>query len=88
MTAIPNNDPLTITAVSNLAERHRNDQRNNTITYTPAAGFSGSDSFSYTISDGYNAEFRASQRDGHAAARRRYADAARERERRGTTSSP
>src|SRR6185312_9005613 len=49
----PDNNPLTITAVSTPV--HGNaviNPADKTITYTPATGFSGSDSFSYTITDG------------------------------------
>ena len=48
----PDNNPLTITAVTNVVNGTATINGNNTITYTPTAGFSGSDSFSYTISDG------------------------------------
>ncbi len=81
----PDHDPLTITAVSNLVNGTATINGNNTITYIPNPGVSGSGGFSYTVSDGTTHEFRASQRDGHAAAaaaRHRYADAARKRERR------
>ncbi len=43
---------LTITAVTQGANGTVVLQANQTVTYTPAAGFVGSDSFSYTLSDG------------------------------------
>jgi hypothetical protein len=48
----PNGDPLTITAAGQAQHGQvvlNNDQ---TITYTPAAGYSGADSFQYQVSDG------------------------------------
>lgn len=51
----PNGDSLTITAVSTpTAPAHGTVVINSgsTITYKPTAGYSGSDSFSYTVSDG------------------------------------
>ena len=48
----PDNDPLTIRAVSNVVNGTATINGNNTITYTPNPGFSGSGGFSYTISDG------------------------------------
>ena len=48
----PDNDPLTVTAVSNLVNGTATINANNTITYTPTAGFSGAGGFTYTISDG------------------------------------
>ena len=48
----PDNNPLTITAVSNPVNGTATINGNNTITYTPTAGFSGSGGFTYTISDG------------------------------------
>ena len=59
----PNNDPLNITTVSNPLNGTATINRNGTptnladdfVTYTPNAGFSGSDSFTYTISDGTTA---------------------------------
>ena len=47
----PDNDPLTITAVTQPA--HGTVTNTNTVaTYTPATGYLGLDSFTYTISDG------------------------------------
>ena len=48
----PDNDPLTITAVSNFVNGTATVNANNTVTFAPTAGFSGSDGFTYTISDG------------------------------------
>ena len=48
----PDNNPLTVTAVSNFVGGTATVNGNNTITYTPTAGFSGSGGFTYTISDG------------------------------------
>ena len=53
----PNGDPLTITSVSAEARRSRTapcvlNTQNNTITFTPDAGYTGPASFSYTVSDG------------------------------------
>ena len=48
----PDNDPLTISTVSNVVGGTTVINGNNTITYTPTAGFTGSGSFTYTISDG------------------------------------
>jgi len=47
----PDNDPLTITSVTSPPHgtATHNGQR---VTYTPQSGWTGSDSFSYTISDG------------------------------------
>ena len=47
----PDGDPLTITAV-NAAAHGTASIVNNRISYTPAAGYAGSDSFTYTIADG------------------------------------
>jgi len=49
------NDPLNTTSIA-TQPRNGNaviNTNNNTITYTPAAGFSGTDTFSYTVSDGH-----------------------------------
>jgi RHS repeat-associated protein len=48
----PDGDPLTVTAVTQPANGKAVVNGNNTITYTPAANFFGSDIFTYTISDG------------------------------------
>jgi hypothetical protein len=48
----PDNNPLTITAVSTPGNGTATINPDKTITYTPATGFSGSDSFTYTITDG------------------------------------
>ncbi|MCP3395145.1 DUF4082 domain-containing protein [Bradyrhizobium sp. CCGB12] len=53
----PNGDTLTITAVSaatngTVALNTQPNPQNNTITFTPNAGYTGPASFSYTISDG------------------------------------
>lgn len=46
------NDPLTITAVTNGSSGNVINNGGNTITYSPNTGFLGSDTFRYTISDG------------------------------------
>ena len=53
----PENNPLTVTGVSNIvggtATINPNASTpNNTVTYTPTAGFTGSGGFTYTITDG------------------------------------
>ncbi|MFA5711917.1 Ig-like domain-containing protein, partial [Mycolicibacterium sp.] len=48
----PNGDPISITAVTTPAHGTAILNANGTVTYTPAAGYTGPDSFSYTISDG------------------------------------
>lgn len=48
----PNGDPLTITGVSGATNGSVNfNAQNNTITFTPTAGYTGTGSFSYAISD-------------------------------------
>ena len=57
----PDGDSLEVTEISDTSETTLSNQSsivNNldgTITYTPAANYSGVDSFSYTVSDGSNA---------------------------------
>jgi hypothetical protein len=50
----PESDPLTITAfdTASTAAGTITDNGDGTYTYTPAAGFNGNDTFTYTISDG------------------------------------
>ena len=48
----PDGDPLTITAVGAPGHGAVALNGDGTLTYTPAAGFTGVDSFTYTISDG------------------------------------
>jgi VCBS repeat-containing protein/CshA-type fibril repeat protein len=48
----PDHDPLTVTSVTPPAHGSVVINADGSITYTPATGFSGSDTFSYTISDG------------------------------------
>jgi hypothetical protein len=48
----PDNDPLTVTGATVPAHGAAVVNANSTITYTPAAGYSGPDSFNYSISDG------------------------------------
>jgi hypothetical protein len=50
----PDGDQLTITAPPDTPHGHASVSSNNSIIYTPNAGFSGTDSFQYTISDGHN----------------------------------
>ena len=45
-------DPLTVTSVTQGSNGSVVINSDNTVTYTPTAGFTGSDSFTYTISDG------------------------------------
>ena len=47
----PNGDPLTVSAVGAAANGQAGVNPDGTITYAPNAGFSGTDSFSYTVSD-------------------------------------
>ncbi len=51
----PDNDPLVITGVSNPVNGTATINGDNTITYTPNPGFSGSGGFTYSISDGTKA---------------------------------
>ena len=48
----PNSDPLTVTAVTQGANGTVAINVDDTVTYTPNAGFDGLDSFTYTIDDG------------------------------------
>jgi len=48
----PDGDSLSVTAVSAARSGQAVVNANGTLTYTPAAGFSGQDSFSYTVTDG------------------------------------
>jgi hypothetical protein len=48
----PENDNLTVTAVTQGANGSVTINAGSTVTYTPAANFSGTDAFTYTISDG------------------------------------
>ena len=48
----PDGDALTVTATSTPAHGSVTANADNTVTYTPVAGYSGPDSFGYTISDG------------------------------------
>ncbi|MET0728272.1 MAG: Ig-like domain-containing protein [Acidimicrobiales bacterium] len=48
----PDNDPLNVTGASEPAHGTAMVNVNNTITYAPAAGYAGADSFTYSISDG------------------------------------
>ncbi len=54
----PEGDTLTITAVSNPANGTVSNS-GTSVQYTPASGFSGTDSFSYTITDGNSNEATA-----------------------------
>ena len=62
----PDNNPLTITAVSNFVNGTATINGNNTITYTPTAGFSGLAALP-TRSPTERRRDPRSQRDGHAA---------------------
>lgn len=48
----PDGDPLTITDISTPANGSVTDNGDGTVDYTPDPGFTGPDSFSYTVSDG------------------------------------
>ena len=48
----PDNDSLTVTAVSNVVNGTATIGLDNTVTFVPVAGFSGSGGFTYTVSDG------------------------------------
>lgn len=49
-------DPLTVTAVGTPAGGTATLNSDGTVTYTPQSGFTGTDSFPYTITDGQGAE--------------------------------
>jgi hypothetical protein len=49
----PDNDPLTITAVTQGANGSVAIDPSGTVTYTPGANWSGSDAFTYTVTDSY-----------------------------------
>ncbi len=51
----PNGDPLTVTVITTTANGTLVMNANGTFTYTPATGFTGSDTFTYTICDPNNA---------------------------------
>ena len=48
----PDGDPLTVTGTTAPAHGTAVVNANNTVTYTPATGYTGPDSFTYAISDG------------------------------------
>jgi len=48
----PNNDPISITGIEEPYDGKLTDNQDGTFTYTPNSGFTGEDSFAYTISDG------------------------------------
>ncbi|HEY4308594.1 MAG TPA: cellulose binding domain-containing protein [Pirellulales bacterium] len=48
----PDGDPLTVTAVTKPSHGTTLLNSNGTVTYTPTTGYLGTDSFSYTVSDG------------------------------------
>ncbi len=53
----PENDPLTVTAVSALsANGFPVNLAGGVVTYTPSTNYHGSDSFTYTVSDGYGGQ--------------------------------
>ena len=53
-------DALSVTNATNPAHGAAVVNANGTITYTPAAGYTGADSFNYTISDGHGGSAQAS----------------------------
>jgi immune inhibitor A len=48
----PDGDPLSITGVSDPGHGTAVDNGNGTVTYTPDSGFTGDDSFTYSVADG------------------------------------
>ncbi|NNF52662.1 MAG: cadherin-like domain-containing protein [Gammaproteobacteria bacterium] len=48
----PDGDPLTISNIGDAGNGSASDNGDGTVTYTPAAGFAGTDQFSYSITDG------------------------------------
>ena len=48
----PNNDPLTVTSVTQPANGQVVKNGDNTVTYTPHTVFAGADYFTYTVNDG------------------------------------
>jgi hypothetical protein len=48
----PDGDPLTVTAVTTPQHGTAALNSNGTVTYTPTTGYTGTDAFSYTVSDG------------------------------------
>lgn len=56
----PNNDPLAVTAVGVAAHGISELAGDGTVRYTASAGYTGADSFSYTISDGQGGQATAS----------------------------
>jgi VCBS repeat-containing protein len=48
----PDGDPITVSAVTPGAHGATTINTDGTVTYTPAAGFHGTDTFTYTLSDG------------------------------------
>ncbi|MFQ1701372.1 cadherin-like domain-containing protein [Loktanella agnita] len=50
----PEGDPITLILMGAASQGTLNDNGDGTYTYTPAAGFSGHDNFTYTLSDGVN----------------------------------
>lgn len=49
----PENDPLTVTSTSQPSHGYSWPNSDNTVTYGPNNGYSGPDSFTYTVSDGH-----------------------------------
>ena len=49
----PNGDPLTVSIASQPANGSAAVNANNSVTFTPAANFHGSTSFTYTVNDGH-----------------------------------
>ena len=56
----PDGDPLTVTSADDGAHGRVTVGRDGTVRYTPDAGFSGADRFSYTVGDGRGGESTAS----------------------------
>lgn len=52
----PDGDSITITSVTNASNGLVLDNGDGTVTYTPNLGFNGTDTFSYSITDGINAD--------------------------------
>jgi hypothetical protein len=57
--SVPDGHPLTINSVSQPANGAVTINLDKTVTYTPAPGFTGTDSFTYMVGDGWGGTARA-----------------------------